>query len=386
MAEHFRNAATPPLPTGLSPKGGRRGDCGASVDTATTSRDDSPFIRSERRRPRTGDSDEPCSPEAGAQGFGGGFDKQEDEDELLRAGGDELLNWANDVLRKAQEEKAQHRRSTVRAAAPATQWAPETPRRQAPAPESSGGGRGYGATTAARPSSPGADARQRRAQEMRDEMRRLMEEAETECQRLTVEEAERRRRLAADQESWRGRLNSATEEMRNNFAQWGFDASAGPYAGSTDARRRYSGEARAGGTGSGTAPRGGSMPPRQQEAPIAQSALLTSRRRAQAAEEHEAAWAKLETALESGTGCIRFADIPWPEGTCITGVSPGDSASVAKRRLAGALRRWHPDKWRRILDRVPEAEQARVMERVKTIAQRLLEEKAKLTGLGGILH
>jgi hypothetical protein len=59
---------------------------------------------------------------------------------------------------------------------------------------------------------------------------------------------------------------------------------------------------------------------------------------------------------------------------------------MAKRRVAAALRRWHPDKWRRILDRVPEVEQACVMEQVKNIAQRLLEEKAKLTGPGGVLH
>lgn len=80
-------------------------------------------------------------------------------------------------------------------------------------------------------------------------------------------------------------------------------------------------------------------------------------------------------------------DIPWPDAAVsLTGIAMGDAATTAKRKLAVALRRWHPDKWRRILDRVPDVEQERVMERVKSIAQRLLEEKAKLTGPGGVLH
>mmetsp|Transcript_4001 Transcript_4001/g.11364 ORF Transcript_4001/g.11364 Transcript_4001/m.11364 type:complete len:278 (-) Transcript_4001:144-977(-) len=106
-----------------------------------------------------------------------------------------------------------------------------------------------------------------------------------------------------------------------------------------------------------------------------------------ALEKHQAAWARLEASLESSALPIRFADIPWPEETaCITGVLPGDAAAVAKPRLAAALRRWHPDKWRRILDRVPLEEQTQVTERVKSIAQRLLSEKAKLTGPGGLLR
>lgn len=91
--------------------------------------------------------------------------------------------------------------------------------------------------------------------------------------------------------------------------------------------------------------------------------------------------------MDSSSGPIHFTDIPWPSGSAsITGVVPGDTIPVAKRKLANALRRWHPDKWRRILNRVPENEQAPVMERVKNIAQGLLEEKAKLTGPGGLLH
>jgi hypothetical protein len=61
-------------------------------------------------------------------------------------------------------------------------------------------------------------------------------------------------------------------------------------------------------------------------------------------------------------------------------VLPSDPAATVKKKLAEALRRWHPDKWRRILDRVPEAERAQVMERVKAVAQQLLEEKSKLLG------
>jgi hypothetical protein len=98
-------------------------------------------------------------------------------------------------------------------------------------------------------------------------------------------------------------------------------------------------------------------------------------------DEYERAWACLEARLEQDNGPIRFDDIPWPpegDGLGILGAAPGD-IEVAKSKLAPALRRWHPDKWQRILDRVPAAEKVSVMDQARGIIQRLLTEKAKLS-------
>lgn len=171
----------------------------------------------------------------------------------------------------------------------------------------------------------------------------------------------------------RRRVNSAAEEMRSNFARVSFDA-----AGRRSAPR-----------GEESSTRGGSVPPPQRASAFAAASAAgpPDTARAREAEDAAAAWARFEGILDADSAPIHFESIPWPrEGAGITGVLLGDSRPVAKRKLAGALRRWHPDKWKRILDRVPEAEQTRVMERVKSIAQRLLDEKAKLTGLGGVLH
>merc|ERR1712157_555010 len=169
-----------------------------------------------------------------------------------------------------------------------------------------------------------------------------------------------------------GRVSSAAEELRSNFAHWSPFENAGPGSGPTPRPRPP------------PSPRGPGRP-----APSARRRVVAPAA-PDVTEKHEEAWTRLEAFLEHRSGPIHFADIPWPPPSGmlggITGVLPGDSAAVAKRRLVAALRRWHPDKWRRILDRVPEQEQNRVMEQVKNIAQRLLDEKAKLTGPGGVLH
>lgn len=293
----------------------------------------SPLPRSEQRRPRTPRNS--------------GSECESDEDEVLKGSSDELLRWADEVLRKA---KAPHTRLGPRQGARNTSEAEGAPH-----------------PSARPPLSPGAQERRRRAEELRNKIRQLNEESEQDCERLASEEARRRRRFADEEAAWKRRVNSAAEEMRSNFSRWSFEEGAG-----------------AGREGAG---RGRSVPPPPRAGPLAAAAaaglgLVNARE----AEEAEAAWARLEVLLENGEP-IFFESIPWPKGGCgITGVLPGDSRPAAKRKLAGALRRWHPDKWKRILDRVPEAEQARVMERVKSIAQRLLDEKAKLTGPGGVLH
>merc|ERR1712151_803377 len=217
------------------------------------------------------------------------------------------------------------------------------------------------------PQSLGADARQRRAEELRREFTRLNEETERDCEFLEAEGAARRQRFDAEKNAWQNRVNAAAEELRSNFAQWSpFDLPHRPRPPPTPREP------------------GKPAPPPSVRRRVVPSTLNTK-----AFDNHEAAWTRLEASLETSSSPTHFSDIPWPLAGAIggiTGVMPGDSASVAKRKLVAALRRWHPDKWRRILDRVPEAEQARVMEQVKIIAQRLLDEKAKLTGPGGVLH
>lgn len=372
----------PPLPTGpRPPHGGGPG--------TPRSR---PVIRSERRRPK------PPVPaaESFSQAAGSSTPAAEEDDALFGdSGADELLKWANEVLRKAAEDAQKAERGE-----PSTP--PSRPRSARASPPASGGG-GSGDPFAAAAGSPGggvprpppsprAALRRRRAEELADEMRRMNEEAEETCQRLASEEKARRRQMEAEENEWRGRISGAAEELRNNlFNSNLFGASAaGP----------------GGGPGGPRSARGGSAPPpappprmpgekppfsgrrasNKSPGHTAPANALPLAAMAAAFQKHEEAWSKLEAILDTRSDTIRLADIPWPpEGCSITGVLQGDPASLAKRRLASALRRWHPDKWRRILDRVPEEEHEKVTERVKNIAQRLLEEKKKLTEPGGAL-
>merc|ERR1711990_882646 len=108
-------------------------------------------------------------------------------------------------------------------------------------------------------------------------------------------------------------------------------------------------------------------PPQCPRAPIhAPSGPRAFRKAAYSAAAADARWAKLETLLDNCDGePIRFCDIPWSDTSAsLTGIRLGDPATLAKRKLVTALRRWHPDKWRRILDRVPSEERDKVMQRV----------------------
>lgn len=291
-----------------------------------------------------------------------GSDAESDDDEALKGSSDELLRWAEEVMRKA--DASQSKAEFVPCSRP-------TARRpvQAHDPDVSSNS----AYPRVRPPlSPGARERKRKEDELRSRLRQLNEESEQDCERMASEEASRRRQFAEESERMRRRVNSAAEEMRSNFTRVSFEAS-----GRRHAPRGEDGSAR-----------GGSVPPPRTSAfHMSGGPSGSDTSRAREAEDAAAAWARFEAVLDGGAGPIHFESIPWPRGTGgITGVLQSDSRPVAKRKLAGALRRWHPDKWKRILDRVPEVEQARVMEHVKSIAQRLLDEKAKLTGLGGVLH
>mmetsp|Transcript_75865 Transcript_75865/g.180238 ORF Transcript_75865/g.180238 Transcript_75865/m.180238 type:complete len:686 (-) Transcript_75865:39-2096(-) len=347
-----------------------------------------PLRDSECRRPRTGGSTSPRSC------VDNDADAPAPPPEAFQTVGDDLLQWAEEVLRKAKESKptvetgdefgspSLRRPPRPRERTPLSALDPafcESPPFYPPQPPCSS------APPAPPPLTPRAKARRRRAEELRDKMRRLTEESERERQRLTNDEEAQRRRIAEEEERWRNRVNCAAEEFRANFSKWSSPfveptTPTGPPSAGASPRSARQG-------GAPPPPRSGNVPPPPREdysrpahwKTPDPSPVVESKRDA------ESAWANLEALLETGSSQIRFSDIPWPSqapSASITGVAPGDSAASVKRKLAVALRRWHPDKWRRILDHVPDDEQTRVMERVKAVAQRLLEEKAKLATAG----
>jgi len=407
-------AAAPPKPQNLSPAETARGLQTPSLSTPRSrtpalgtcqttprgiiGRDTStpPLFPSEQRRPRAGDVDSKTSSPTVNRGRSGGREQVKgngssfwsDEELLQTSSNDELLRWAEEVLKMAQKADVPASTETSLPAAsplevqpgvatgrPTVPLAPAPAERPTASMASAPSPRPPSAPKVPRPPpscSAAARERRRRAEDFQGVMRRLTAESENECDRLAFEEAARLRDFQEQQkEEWRDRINSAAEEMRNNFARGcSFEA---PVAGA--GKPRPMGAGAFGGTS-----RGGSVP----QPPTARPKLVSPRRaaavRATTPDSSDVRWARFEERLDEERLPIHFEDIPWPGGSSsIIGVMPGDSSATVKQKLAGALRRWHPDKWRRILDRVPEAEQARVMERVKNVAQRLLDEKAKLT-------
>lgn len=95
--------------------------------------------------------------------------------------------------------------------------------------------------------------------------------------------------------------------------------------------------------------------------------------------EFEAAWSKFERAVDAGKP-IRCADVPWPTALpTVSGVSAGDNAAERKKMLRAALVRWHPDKWGSIFALVCEEDSQIVMEKVKEVTRRIIDER-KLYG------
>lgn len=97
-------------------------------------------------------------------------------------------------------------------------------------------------------------------------------------------------------------------------------------------------------------------------------------------EAYESAWSKFEGRMKSGTA-LSFSDIPWPTKLpTISGASTSDSTAECKKKLRGALLRWHPDKWTPILNLVAEVDKAKVTEEVKEVTRRILAEKERFGG------
>lgn len=94
--------------------------------------------------------------------------------------------------------------------------------------------------------------------------------------------------------------------------------------------------------------------------------------------EFDTYWARFEQKVNAGTQDLHFIDVPWPTSlTSIAGVIASESLEVRKRKLRAALVRWHPDKWSKVLDCIHESDRAKVVEKVKEVTRRIIEEKKR---------
>ena len=112
-------------------------------------------------------------------------------------------------------------------------------------------------------------------------------------------------------------------------------------------------------------------------------------------ERYEEKWAALNPSAESSTSPLTFKSIPWPllsppgkveditpARIAMFLLSPNHSGEVSRKdRIKNALRRWHPDRFGRILTRVVEIDKKDVEEGVGIIARclnSLMERETKL--------
>merc|ERR1712232_1345604 len=95
-------------------------------------------------------------------------------------------------------------------------------------------------------------------------------------------------------------------------------------------------------------------------------------------EEYSATWDRFEEQLAKGSVKVAYSDIPWPNlpGGSVSGTA-GMAGAEGKKRLFMALRRWHPDKWQSVLERVPAGDLDAVKRRVKEVTEQILDEKRR---------
>jgi len=92
----------------------------------------------------------------------------------------------------------------------------------------------------------------------------------------------------------------------------------------------------------------------------------------------EEAWRSFETKVK-GEGALTYKDVPWPLSlSSVSGATATDALAERKKKLRGALLRWHPDKWAPIFARVKESDKERVTEQIKEVTRRILQEKQRL--------
>jgi len=89
----------------------------------------------------------------------------------------------------------------------------------------------------------------------------------------------------------------------------------------------------------------------------------------------EQQWEQFERS-STASSIVSAADIPWPPaGMTVSGIAHCDNGQQRKAKLKKALLRWHPDKWHTVVQKIPASQQSQVLERVKAVAQLVLEEK-----------
>mmetsp|Transcript_14379 Transcript_14379/g.31781 ORF Transcript_14379/g.31781 Transcript_14379/m.31781 type:complete len:403 (-) Transcript_14379:106-1314(-) len=113
-------------------------------------------------------------------------------------------------------------------------------------------------------------------------------------------------------------------------------------------------------------------------APLSHGTEPVSARELRTTRSYEDRWREFEEKVGSGA-IIEYSDIPWPDhGRCVCGATTMDDARTVRRKIHHGIRRWHPDKWVHILEQVPPSQKGRVLEEVKRVAQRIVDEKESL--------
>ena len=140
-----------------------------------------------------------------------------------------------------------------------------------------------------------------------------------------------------------------------------------------DAQRRlFEAESRARMQGHGAGARG----PERKERPV----RLSDQEIASRWEKYEARWSEITSASCSEE--LKFSNIPWPTISAARNaedlspaaiaaflLSPAHSKQTSKKdRIRSAQLRWHPDRFRRLMTRVPEGEREEVEKAVGTVA------------------
>jgi hypothetical protein len=136
------------------------------------------------------------------------------------------------------------------------------------------------------------------------------------------------------------------------------------------------------GTASASAPSNGARPPPRARSSLSADNGPPSARpppvRFTSFAEFDAYWSRFESRVNAGARDLHFIDVPWPTSlVTISGVGTNESLEMRKRKLRAALVRWHPDKWAKVLDCIHESDRAQVVDKVKEVTRRIIEEKKR---------
>lgn len=223
-----------------------------------------------------------------------------------------------------------------------------------------------------------------------DEMRRAQHAAQQAEAEMLAEE-ERREAEAAEAE-WRRKVEEAKRHSaeraskRKSSQRQGGESSfpsndpfgAGSKFNFKSSASQGSSQSGSQGTSQGTSQGRSWLPPRPPPAPSPPKKISKDPYFRSFAD-FDNAWGSFEQ--KASNGSVRVTDVPWPTSLpTVSGIADSDSAAEKKKKLRAALMRWHPDKWGRIIDSVSKDEQSLVMERVKEVTQRILDEKNRYGG------